>query len=245
LTIGYNKSKKNVYIIFILMDLIVMCMTLRARAFVCAGLYLYLITMFKFKINKFLVVLGGLLLVFVLGRNMFEEYFIETNSSQRSLLLQYGFISLKNRFPFGYGFSTFGSYSSAHNYYSPLYSLYSLDTKFGLTADNPSVLNDNYWPMIFGQFGFIGTILIITIYFILFKNVLHQIKNKTISCKVSVMLLVMMLFINSISSSSFVHTHAICYAILICAAINFDGCKEEYFELQLKKEEYSQNFLTL
>lgn len=233
LTLCYDKNRKYLFIFTIILDMVIMCMTLRARAFVCVGIYFYFALILKYKVNKLVIVIGLIIIVFLLGRNMFDEYFIENDSSQRSLLLKYGFLSMKNRFPFGYGFSTYGSYSSAHNYYSPLYSLYSMNLKYGLTEDNPAVINDNYWPMIFGQFGFIGLIIVVCIYYLLFKNIAMDSKNLPLNCKVSIYILIIMLFVNSISSSSFVHYHAICYAILISAALNYNFCNNEEYQTKL------------
>lgn len=58
-------------------------------------------------------------------------------------------------FPLGVGPGLFGGYA-ARLYYSPLYSQLGLNAVWGLSQQNPSFLNDAFWPHVLGEFGLLG-----------------------------------------------------------------------------------------
>ena len=71
----------------------------------------------------------------------------------------------------------------AAKYYSPLYYQYGFQYMNGMTPTNPAFLNDNYWPMILGQFGIVGITIVLYILYQLFKliqNLKDNYKSKFI-----------------------------------------------------------------
>jgi len=87
----------------------------------------------------------------------------------RSALLSTSFRIAWDYFPFGSGLGTFGSYASRVNY-SPIYYMYNIFNIHGLSYANPMYINDSYWAMIIGEYGFIGAILMFGILFLLTVN---------------------------------------------------------------------------
>lgn len=196
---------------------ILMCTTLRSRALGCAMMY-WLIFYFVY-IRKKKISIKSLLLflpvVVLLGWNQIEYYFfsdIQDNSARFQLLIKS--IQIANeRFPIGAGFGTFGSYYSAV-VYSPLYYLYGLSTVHGLIEGNAMFVSDSYWPMVLGQFGWIGLFATIIAVYLLFREI--QKHRKRIPSYYSACLFILAyLLIESTSSSAFVHPLSIPMALLL------------------------------
>jgi O-antigen ligase len=114
----------------------------------------------------------------VIGLPQFREYFVSgvkavEGKAPRLLFFENGVQLFKDYFPFGTGFGTFGS-SSAASYYSQLYYEMGFDAITGMQPENTKYLNDTFWPMIFGQLGFAGTVPFV----LLFLGVLFRIYNR-------------------------------------------------------------------
>lgn len=123
---------------------------------------------YKFSFgNIIFLVFGGV----AVSSFQIQKYLFDLNSP-RMTLIQYGFKTAKTYFPFGSGFSTYGS-DMAARLYSPLYSLYGFNNMYGMNMRDRSFLNDCYLGMVFGQFGYIGAIafafVIILMFSILYK----------------------------------------------------------------------------
>lgn len=95
----------------------------------------------------------------------------------RGALLNTSFIILKQFFPFGTGFATFGSFLSGV-YYSPVYALYHLENIPGMTATEYNAITDQYWPMIAGQAGIVGMIAMATAWYLFYKKFSENKKMK-------------------------------------------------------------------
>lgn len=67
---------------------------------------------------------------------------------------------LKDYFPVGTGWGTWGSYYSSVNY-SPVYYLYGLDKHHELGAQTQKFMMDSYLASVMGESGFIGLLMII------------------------------------------------------------------------------------
>ncbi len=160
----YRKSLSKK--IFIAMGLFLWMSTLRSRAIAFALCYIVFSFCF-FKIRKEsykmkpiqMMPLGAMALV--LGWKQMIYYF-QNESQTRHQLLKYGIITMREYFPIGAGFGTYGS-DVAIQEYSMLYSRYGFEEIYGMGRVHTHFLNDNYWPMIMGQFGMIGLLLVCAI----------------------------------------------------------------------------------
>jgi len=165
----------------------------------------------KISISKFgVLALVALFLVW----NQIEYYYIELNDSARSQLTQKSIQIAKDYFPIGAGFGTYGSYMSAVSY-SPLYSRYGLNKIYGLQSTNSKFISDTFWPMIIGQFGFIGLICYALIIVCIFKNIQEDFDSNRKQLYLSKICCLLYLLISSTSESSFVHPVAIPLALII------------------------------
>lgn len=191
-------------IIVICCDMLVMCMTLRTKAFAIAlvtVLLCYYIFIRKkyIKFNK-IIVLGAIILL--VAYSQIQVYFVNNKEdSARAMLLEKSIVVAKDHFPLGSGFGTYGSFSSGV-YYSPLYYKYKLSNVHGLQFYNRSFISDSFWPMILAQFGFFGVVLYITFIVVLFKNI-QKIKNLNMYAAGAI--IIIFLIIASTSESAFVH----------------------------------------
>ena len=185
LTVFYEK--KNLP--FIVMALVMMAFTLRAKSLASAALYAAMFVFFcvwKKELKLWHVGAAGAGCL-AIAWNKIRYYFFElAGASARSVMTGTSVRIMKEYFPIGTGFATFGSAEAGKNY-SPVYmqygfydnyelrdvkdventmrmvreneelaALYRLDPEYVLN-DN-SYLCDHFWPTIFGQTGFLGTV---------------------------------------------------------------------------------------
>lgn len=151
------------------------------------------------KINVLYLMPIGIIGLF-LGWKQLVFYFT-TDTQARSMLLRYSIVTMKEYFPLGSGFGTYGS-DVAKTQYSPLYEQYGFLNVYGIGKSHTDYLNDNYWPMIIGQFGIIGTMLVIIILFLLYSQMIKTvIQNKYLYF--STFCMMGFLLVSSIASKSY------------------------------------------
>lgn len=105
-------------------------------------------------LSPLVLLIAGPPLVALVGGDI-EIYLVQ--DSARGLLTAGGLIVAAQYFPFGAGFGRYGS-SVAAEEYSPLYYALGFPGRFGLGPgpDSGQFLNDNQWPAIIGETGWIG-----------------------------------------------------------------------------------------
>ncbi len=100
-------------------------------------------------------------------------YFIVGSQGQelfaRPALYEVSLSLAKDYFPFGSGFGSFASHYSGV-FYSPLYSEYGLDNVWGLRQNAPVFVSDALIPMLLGQFGVAGVLILSLILIRLFNS---------------------------------------------------------------------------
>lgn len=124
----------------------------------------------KFKI-KYIVITAVFLYILILiyAQLMPEHYNEYFNSGEDGniarVVLGYTSLSIMvDKFPFGTGWGLFASPTS-QQIESPIYAEYGINNVYGLSYehDNGVFMSDTFWPMIFGELGFLGTALYIYI----------------------------------------------------------------------------------
>lgn len=177
-TLGKNKWHNK---LFALSCIILLLTTLRFKGFVIAFAYLLfqnrliikssynffrkkIISRKLFTFRTLITISPLVILLLIPGFSQFSNYFLSDNLGPRLVLTLQGYNLFIENFPFGTGPGLFGS-ATASLYYSPIYTELGWNDNWGL-GENPDVnfLNDNFWPMILAQYGFIGTIIVILIY---------------------------------------------------------------------------------
>ncbi len=111
-----------------------------------------------------IIVAVGLLV----GWGEITDYLLNTNAP-RYLLFFYSFVTMRRYFPIGAGFATYGSAMAARNY-SPLYYQYGFSSHYLMSPDNRGALQDSYYPIVFAQFGILGTLAFIGFLAILIRK---------------------------------------------------------------------------
>lgn len=166
---------------YIVLGLFMWCTSLRSRAFAFAACYIIFAFRF-FKMRKsgkrklnLLNMIPIILLAIIIGWDQIIFYLIN-DTQARANLLRYSFVTAGKYFPLGSGFGTYGSDVAVTNY-SKLYNEYGFLNIYGMGFIHTNFLNDNYWPMIIGQFGIIGTIINIMMIYYLYKDSLSATKQ--------------------------------------------------------------------
>lgn len=198
----YTHKRQRMWLI---VTLILMISTLRAKAFAFAVVFimLYFVLIYlKHKVSIITLVLIGIVAIIV-GYPQIENYFLgDMITSPRALLYTYGIRIFQDKFPIGYGLGTYGSFGSAL-FYSPIYYRYGLNEFWVLSPSNRVYLTDSFWPMIIGQFGFIGTIIFVLILAEIIKFLFQRVKDRKLL--VLGLSIYLFMFIGSFIDSSYTH----------------------------------------
>lgn len=202
--------------------LFLMCSTMRSKAWGMA-IAVILICYFVFfrkkeiTLKTFLVFIP---LIVALAWNQIYYYFFSTirEGSARYQLLVKSLDIMKDHFPIGAGFGTYGSYYSGE-YYSPLYFSYGLSNVQGLMIHNRSFMSDSFWPMVLGETGFVGALAFACALLKLFKQI-QAVRTISNAFYASALCILSYLLIASMAEAAFVSPLAIPLAILMGIVLN-------------------------
>lgn len=237
MTVFYDKRNLP----FIGMTLLMLMFTLRSKAIVSAMVYVMLFMFLivikgKLKLWHF-AVLGAAALV--IGWEQISFYFIDLGgASGRSIMTSTSFQIMKDYFPIGTGFGTYGSAAAAENY-SPVYMLYGFNDIHELASWNPmAFLNDTFWPIIIGQTGLIGTFAYLVLLVLVLTKVIPLARINRY-CFLGGLFILVYLLISSTAEPAFNNAVAIPLAVILGGLIRFmeqnkypNGCKATHIVLQ-------------
>lgn len=213
----FSQKLNNKYIVICF---IILTSTLRLKAIVASLIIILLITYINLCNKKLSIIKLGLagIIAIVVAWSQIEYYFLNIEWSPRRVLLETS-ISLANDYlPIGTGFGTFGSYPSGENY-SRVYTLYGINNIDGMREGQTYFLTDSFWPMIIGQFGYLGTFLYLICIVAIFKEIQRSSKlGKYIY--ISKIIAFTYLIISSTAEAAFVNPISIPLALVI--GLNFD-----------------------
>lgn len=159
----YDRRKRQVKMLFMIMAAIVWASTLRTRAFlyvvmIFGAYWLLIVKGYEIKMNWKTVLLGVLFMV-IFSLDQLEVYF-GNDKAARYLFLNRGIYTMRKYFPFGAGFACYGT-DAAVKYYAKLYIRYGFPYVWGLSPSQPLFAHDTYWPAIMAQFGFFGLVTMV------------------------------------------------------------------------------------
>ena len=145
--------------VLVMLGLMVMCSTLRAKAMAFAALALVVIMTSKNgRISLLAIICGVACAIFVAG-DQFSSYY-ENGESARSALTTGGTMIASRFAPLGSGFATYGSAVTAGvTNYSPLYFQLGFNNIWGLSPYYSMFISDTFWPVIMAQLGYAGAAL--------------------------------------------------------------------------------------
>ena len=176
LSVNLKKHKENKIYIFI--SLIILTTTLRFKAIAFIPIYMYMFYIVIIKERKLqikdiviLCILGG-----IFAATQIREY-VQNPDWARSALSITSLKIGRDHFPIGTGFGTYASWVSGESY-SKIYDIYGLNKVWGLSSDFYWFVADTFWPMIIGQFGFIGLAIYTFIIYKIYRNIKNNDKIK-------------------------------------------------------------------
>lgn len=166
----YTVKKKSQRLMLLFCGFFQLVLTLKGISIGAVGafviIYYVLAHRNKIKIwNIIVIAVVGL----VLGAYQINEYFFENAYAPRAMLLSYGLKTMINCFPIGSGFATFAS-DMANKYYSDLYRAYGFHLNWG-TREGSQFLNDSWWPIVMAQFGIVGMVIVMNLFYKLFRSI--------------------------------------------------------------------------
>ena len=240
LTVFYHK--KNIP--FIAMAVIMMAFTLRSKAIASAAMYVAMFVFFillKLHLKLWHVMVAGAG-VYAIGRQKIQWYFFGKEEAPRAVFLRTSFRVMRDHAPIGTGFGTFGS-AEAGKHYSAVYVKYGFNDHFyvrdvrdlentmrliqedewlmSLYQSNPesylygqSNMSDHFWPIIFGQGGYLGTAVFLVILAVLLKKCLSVVKHD-LHAYVGVLYAFVYLLISSTAETAFHNALAIPLAVVV------------------------------
>lgn len=161
----YDPHKRQLKMLFLILAAIVWAFTLRTRAFLYIAMFfllywLLVVKGYEIKLN-WKTVLVAVVAMLIFSLDQIETYF-GNEKTARYWFLDRGIYTMQKYFPFGAGFSCYGT-DAALKYYAKLYIRYGFSRVWGLSPTQPYFAHDNYWPAIMAQFGFFGLIVMILI----------------------------------------------------------------------------------
>lgn len=200
--------------------------TLRSTA-IAFSAWSFLITLFSKRKKRigFSQILTFAPVVVLFGWSQIQYYFIDVSGSARRTLLKAGIRIANDYFPLGSGFATYASnITSQAEYYSPLYYRYGLSDIYGLMLGDSSFLSDSFWPIVIGQFGWLGAAIFILLVCCLVLGC-HERLSANGCSSLALFMGISYLLIASFSSSAFFHPFgpfiAVCMSIGVCHQLYF------------------------
>jgi len=132
----------------------------------------------------------------------------------RPALYGISFLILIHYFPFGSGFGSFATYTSAQ-YYSNIYAKYHIDKLWGLSKDHPTFIADTFYPSL-AQFGIIGVILFFYFWIRILKvSFIYKKKYGMDKRYIIVSLIVAFFAIECIADSTFTHNRGFVMLVIL------------------------------
>lgn len=157
----------------------------------------------------------------------FWEHFKQNFLSEgyaRAQLTRKSFEIAQDKFPVGSGFGTFGSHASG-KYYSEIYYTYHLNNVYGLSKSKWNFMSDTFWPMVLGQFGYLGLLAYCFIIICFFRLLIELLKTSSDALtyfNISAILMLLSLIIDSTSDSILTHNRAVMALFYIGLVVNMN-----------------------
>ena len=196
-----------------ILTIIPIILTMRSKAwgFLVLFFIIVLITRQLCLRTPFGLGIFSLPMIIIVAWDKIKLYFLDsTHYSPRLIILQDGWALAQEHFPLGTGFGTFCSVGAAVGG-SPIYDLLGLDYTSEYIGKS---INDMYWGYLLGQFGFMGTIVMLAIIVELIMAV-WKLQSGQRDRFMSGICLIIYIIIASIGESPFFASYIMGFAFLI------------------------------
>lgn len=164
-------KKKYIFIYFKVLIIIILTGRIKSIAFFVLFVTIVGISNYRKKLTKKQLILPIFIILYIAKERIISEL-LEINSV-RGTLLTTGIKIAKDYFPIGSGFGTFGS-DTSRKIYSPIYFIYEINKKYGLSRKWPAYITDSHWASIIGETGVIGTSIYICILYLISKQIFEN-----------------------------------------------------------------------
>jgi len=179
-------------------------LTLRTKAFMFIFIVVAVSIVFFLRKNKENIDLKSLLKkryivpgsigIYLVANSKIQEYFSwGISSSIRLGMHLVGIEIMKDHFPLGTGFATYGT-NLSYKESSILYSIYNSLNYQNLLYYGSATMSDIYWPSIYAQFGFVGLVAFCVALFFCIKNMIENTAEVPTVKKAIVCVMVYMIF---------------------------------------------------
>jgi len=213
------KNKKNTKILTYLFFIVVL--TLKVKSIIALLIIFTVLTLtLKNKNSKFskgIIAIGTGFLVAIISF-LFKNLFIRQiqlyilgdgsgiNETARFSLLHNAFRIIAMYFPFGVGFSKYGSWYASINY-SEYYYLFGMNNIYGLAPTKSNFSTDTFWPAVMGETGVLGTIMYLVILMYMCKILIKK-YGRTLSTRAQLILMlgivtILQMFVESLAAPTF------------------------------------------
>lgn len=194
------------------------------------GIFYYLIVHRQLQ-AKLRYILYMAVPIFFLAWDKIYYYYVQGQGRfAKSIMTSTSLQIAKDYFPIGTGFGTFGS-TYAKEVYSPVYVLYGLAENAELGVQSRKYLTDQFWPILFGETGILGTVLycgLILILFVQIQRVFYY--NKRKYCLLLFMFVFMLM--TTFTEAGFMQPMVMVFAFVMGIVL------EEYEEKRREKMKY-------
>jgi len=170
------------------------------------------------KSYVYMMLLAVMIIIFAWTK--FSFYFVEGMTNEelaRPMMYKTAPKVIWDYFPLGPGLATFGTFSSAKTYYSPLYYKYHLDVIWGMAANTHGAFNaDAFYPCL-AQFGIVGIFFFVAFWRrrLLEFNDIEDLRYYKIG-----LIAFFCLAIESFGDTSYLSGRGMVYFMLIAVALN-------------------------
>ncbi len=165
---------------------------------------------------------GGLLLGI---RTILFYYVTLQNESARSALSSTALQIVRDYFPLGTGFATFGSAFSAEPY-SRVYELYHINHIWGISETYHSFISDSFWPYLMGEAGVLGTVFYCGALIAIFWQ-LSRLRLVNAYAYAAALVCFIYLIISSTGESAFTNTFGVYFGFWIGVMLSEEGISHE------------------
>jgi hypothetical protein len=190
----FIKTKKKFFLILAALCTFFIFLTIMKKSIVSnAVVWLFFITIgssVKQKVINYTLIIALFILLAINVRSELSENitanvdYFETAGDSHVRVVMYltAYRIATDNFPFGSGTGTFGSLPSLFRGYSDTYYKYDIDyieplSPQRVAAGEGHTLFDTYWPHIFGELGFLGTLLFLLLWFSPMRKALIVLKG--------------------------------------------------------------------
>lgn len=211
-----NEQENKSTMSYMVMSIVLIVLTGRYKAIIFGIVIccIYLFKILKIKVNLLLLATLAILMLFIFKDVLITRLF-SSETSARFILYKNGFKLFEQYFPVGAGFGTYGSYASVTDYSLEYYQL-GMNKIYGFSPENSNYITDGFYPMLIGQFGFLG----IVSFWLIIKN---TIKNK--EKNLYLIMLLLFVFISMLTENYLSTSFGVVSFVLIGMSKQKEGLK--------------------